>query len=1066
MYCDCARCGVEDADGLLDRLRSPRSNAQRNASQQRITTRRTQERTRRHQRNMDLDASPTPQPSRASSSHSSTDPRTAMQHMHNISTMASMTIVTQPAASASSSNSNSASPPLLLLSGQGQESMFSPVASVAMMVQEEEAWMPGLQFAAPTEAASATASPPLLHRPASDPPFSGGCSSHLAQHHLMQLTSSTSPSLFDIGGAAGACSSASTPASAAHHHLAPMETAIVHSFLAFSPSPPTTSAPQPAPPATQADESMSHQQAETTQQSQTQTQAHQQQPLQQPPPAHVPPSQPPQQPSHTPSVPAPFLIPLFSPSPALDGHMLALRPTLFDLHTDAFSPAHHLQTQTQSSSDALASLDGGSPAADVVPRDSYAHGAPFVAAPSPASSSPSPRLHHPRPLQHSPLQRYAAELEVAELFYSRQNQISEQLALEIETMQRRKQIREGIVPHMQLDPPAATYATPLQSRTAHIVAHQAAVVATHTGAHQPIQQHYAPQRPVLASLATPVERAIRVDAHHPQQHHSHSSTSLPRNRRVMAPMSDVPHHHAAVLAQQILSPPSSTPTFRLSTSSAAPVASAAPHRAAPQSAMPHVPLATRAAPMARVTPRSMAPLAPSMQCTRAAAAAAASSSHAAAPADSSLDQGATRAEGMRPSDSGGSNSVASFGSVAVRPSLFRALSPVGREFLSPPVLPSLASASSAARASATSAVGGSESLGLIMTRKPRAAAGSKRKCCDWPGCTSSFAKLSALIRHRRVHTKEKPFVCERDGCTAAFSEKGNLVRHEEEMHADHRNFACPFSNYCAQRFRRAAHLEQHLAARHAALGEDISKPWLFHAPPEEQPQLVSVKRKWRAPAAAAAAAAAASSGSAPAVAPSWLPPAAAAAAAAASASAASSQSDRASLPSVMRDAPSSSTSSSREFRFVINSAAVEAAAAAAAAGSSHTTNAATMPLQRLRVQPLVATKSKAETSATDAASSASASASPAAASVPASSKRRLSALSPPQPLMSDSSSSSESSLPLHAAMDAMHLPPAAVDNTTTRPRSPRPKRTRKSAATTPEPLSLAQLQGKSSSKPS
>lgn len=921
----------------------------------------------------------------------------------------------------------------------------------------------------PLFSAPPTASPPLLQRPASNPPFGGSSSNNIA----MQLTNSTSPSLFDVGAAA-APSSAQQPLA---------EAAIVHSFLAFSPSPPTSASQSAA--ASQADEHMTQQTVSTAtlqqsqahqQQPQTQPQSQQQQ--QQPPAAQVPQSRPqqPQQQSIAPSLPAPFLVPLFSPSPTLDGHALALRPA-FDLHADLFSPPlhHSLHHQLQSqSSRALMLLDVSSPPPmPAVPRNSpslAAAAAPFAAAASPASSSlasgssPSPRLHHPRPLQHSPLQRYAAELEVAEFFHS-QNQLSEQLAMEIESIQRRRQMRERMLPHMELPsaaPTSAAASPPYHPRTAHIAVHYpTAAVAAHAITRQmppseytlavPVaqrlqhQQQFAQQRPVLATLVTPAERAARADAqHHPHHPHQPHSTSLPRNRRVMAPIIHVPHQQV-VVAQEILSPPSSSvPAFRLSTSSAA----SAQHHTPALPAIPHVPVATRAAPMARVTPRSIVSPqrspAPSMQYTRAAAAAAAaSSSHAAAPVSSfpaAACQGAVMMEDTRPPDSGGSNSVASLGSVAAgRRSMSRALSPLEREFLSPPALPSIASSSAAA------SVAGSASPDLVMTRRPRAAAGSKRKHCDWPGCTSHFAKLSALIRHRRVHTKEKPFVCEHDGCTAAFSEKGNLVRHEEEMHADHRNFACPFSNYCTQRFRRAAHLEQHLAARHTALGEDIAKPWLFHAPPEEQPQ-TNIKRKWRAATASgasagtkkeAASAAAASSTAASSSSETLPRPTAPMLPFSFASSSAASRSDLFLLP------PSGVSSASSDLRFVINTAAVEAAAAAAAAGSSNAPAPATMPLQRVRVQSFAASQIKTEPSAAAAAAPAAA-----AASVPAGSKRRLAVLSPPQPVMSDSSSSSESSLPLLVAMDALHLPPSAIDaadNAAPHPRSPRPKRTRRSA---------------------
>ena len=82
--------------------------------------------------------------------------------------------------------------------------------------------------------------------------------------------------------------------------------------------------------------------------------------------------------------------------------------------------------------------------------------------------------------------------------------------------------------------------------------------------------------------------------------------------------------------------------------------------------------------------------------------------------------------------------------------------------------------------------------------------------CPFTACTKSFLKPSALKRHVRTHTGERPFVCSVSGCGLSFAERGNLKRHER-VHSGLKPFRC---DMCGHDFARRCHLMQHLKAKH------------------------------------------------------------------------------------------------------------------------------------------------------------------------------------------------------------------------------------------------------------
>jgi hypothetical protein len=86
--------------------------------------------------------------------------------------------------------------------------------------------------------------------------------------------------------------------------------------------------------------------------------------------------------------------------------------------------------------------------------------------------------------------------------------------------------------------------------------------------------------------------------------------------------------------------------------------------------------------------------------------------------------------------------------------------------------------------------------------------GDKPNLCTWDGCGAAFSKSSALKKHLRTHTGEKPSLCMWEGCGAAFSESGTLKSHLRTHTGDKPNL-CTWKG-CGAAFSKSGHLKTHL----------------------------------------------------------------------------------------------------------------------------------------------------------------------------------------------------------------------------------------------------------------
>lgn len=121
----------------------------------------------------------------------------------------------------------------------------------------------------------------------------------------------------------------------------------------------------------------------------------------------------------------------------------------------------------------------------------------------------------------------------------------------------------------------------------------------------------------------------------------------------------------------------------------------------------------------------------------------------------------------------------------------------------------------------------------------------KKYQCKRDGCDKSFGTRQKLERHEAVHNREKPFVCEhcgeaftkrwmlakhaadhdgRDapypckeaGCTKSFVRPSALLRHENKMHRkDCKVYACADPSCSEDTFEKMSDLRRHMATAHS-----------------------------------------------------------------------------------------------------------------------------------------------------------------------------------------------------------------------------------------------------------
>jgi len=85
--------------------------------------------------------------------------------------------------------------------------------------------------------------------------------------------------------------------------------------------------------------------------------------------------------------------------------------------------------------------------------------------------------------------------------------------------------------------------------------------------------------------------------------------------------------------------------------------------------------------------------------------------------------------------------------------------------------------------------------------------GKRHFCTE---CKAPFKSRFSLNRHKKTHTKERPFKC--DNCSKAFAEKASLKRHSQ-THSGKKPWECRYEN-CDKSFADKVNLKRHITKIH------------------------------------------------------------------------------------------------------------------------------------------------------------------------------------------------------------------------------------------------------------